>query len=419
MIPRIAADVILVLAALPLIYNLLALWSSRQFFGRRSSRRGEPGSPSVIPTGVRRPDLANGAGPHAPLESAFLPPVSILKPVRGLDPEAYENFASFCRQDYPDYEILFCVATGDNRVGQVLERLLNDFQARRIRVISQDASGAPNDKVAKLIRLTAEASHEIVVISDSDVRVLPDYLRNVVAPLADPRVGAVTCLYAAIEEKSLADRLQTVGMISDFYPGLLVARALDGVKFALGQTIAARRSLLDEFGGYTALQDRPADDLLVGRLMAKQGYRVELLPYTIFVVADYRSLGDLWAKRLRWLTVMRHMRPWGHLGLVFTEALPWSLLAVAARPTAWTALAFLGAYAVLRIAVAWEIGVRGLEQHAVMQKLPLIPLWDILAFFLWLASFFQRRLRWRDGEFRIRRGKLVAPSALAARPPQP
>lgn len=406
MIPGTAADAIVTLALLPFVYHLLVLSSSRRFFRRPSPSLGAANLPS-------------GANPQARAKSPSLPPVSILKPVRGLDPEAYENFSSFCRQDYPAYEILFCVGSGDDPAVHVIERLRREFPARRIRVIRQDASEAPNDKVDKLIRLTREAQHEIVVISDSDVRVLPDYLRSVVAPLANPRVGAVTCLYTAAEEKTIADRLQAVGMISDFYPGLLVARQLDGVKFALGQTIATRRSLLDEFGGYAALQDRPADDLLVGRLIAKQGYGVELLPYTVFVVADYRSLGDLWAKRLRWLTVMRHMRPWGHLGLLFTQALPWSLAAVAARPTPATAVAFLGAYAALRTAVVWEIGVRGLKQQALWRNLWLVPLWDCLAFFLWLASFFPRRLRWRDGEFRIRKGKLVAPRAFAARPRQP
>ncbi len=381
MVFKVVRDALLVVATFPFIYYLLVLYSSHRF-SRGARGNGEP-------------------------PATFTPPVSILKPIRGLDPDAYENFASFCGLDYPDYEILFCVGGTDDPVLPVIERLQRDFPDGRIRVIFHDGTTAVNDKVAKLARLTSEARHEVLVINDSDVRVRPDYLRRIVAPLADARVGAVTCFYVSAGEQSFIDRLQTVGMISDFYAGILVAKQLDGVKFALGPTIATRRARLADFGGYAALQDRPADDLLVGRLIAEQGYSVELLPYKILTVADYRSFGELWAKRLRWLVVMRHMRPWGHLGLVFTQGLPWCLVAMAIRPGAGTAIAYLGSYIALRAAMTWEIGVRGLEEPGVWRKMPLIPLWDALAFCLWFASFFRRRIRWRDGEYYIRSGKLV------------
>jgi ceramide glucosyltransferase len=378
---RLIRDVLLLVATFPFIYYLLVLYSSLRFFARAPESGGQAG--------------------------AFTPPVSILKPIRGLDPDAYENFASFCRLDYPDYEILFCVGRGDHLVLPVIERLQRDFPSRQIRVIFHEGTAAPNDKVAKLARLTGEARHEVLVINDSDVRVRPDYLRRIVAPLQDAHVGAVTCFYVSAGEQSFTDRLQTVGMISDFYAGIVVARQLDGVKFALGPTIATRKERLAGFGGYAALQDRPADDLLVGRLIAEQGYAVELLSYKIQTVPDYRSFGDLWAKRLRWLVVMRYMRPWGHLGLVFTQGLPWCVVAVAIRPTAGTALAYFGAYIALRVAMMAEIGVRGLGERGLWHKMQLIPLWDGLAFSLWFASFFRSRIRWRDGEYSIRSGKLV------------
>ena len=197
-----------------------------------------------------------------------------------------------------------------------------------------------------------------MVISDSDVRARPDYLRTVVAPLADAKVGAVTCFYVPTEEKSLAENLQTVGMVSDFYAGILVARQLDGVKFALGPTIATTRTRLAGFGGYKAIENQPGDDLLVGRLIAEQGYEVELLPYTILTVADYQSMPDLLHKRLRWVVVMRHMRPWGHLGLLFTWGLPWSLVAIAIHPSVAVALGYLGTYLTLRVAMTWMVGVQ-------------------------------------------------------------
>ena len=199
---------VLAVAAIPFVYYLIALYSSWQFF-RRSARRNQP-------------------------NHAFTPPVSNLKPIRGLDPDAYENFASFCRQDYPDYELLFCVGEEDDPVVPILQKLARDFPELSIRVLFGSGGRGSNDKVVELARLVSEAQHEVVVISDSDVRVQPDYLRTVVAPLADLRVGAVTCFYVPIEEKTLAENLQTVGMFSDFYAGILVARQLDGVKVCVG-----------------------------------------------------------------------------------------------------------------------------------------------------------------------------------------
>ena len=374
------AKALLGIAAIPFVYYVIAIVSAWRFFHRAAPA-------------VSKPD--------------FLPPVSNLKPIKGLDPDAYENLASFCRQDYPEYELLLCVDEDDENIGPVVERLQCDFPERHIRVLFGSGRIASNDKVAKLVRLVSEAEHEVVVISDSDVRVGPDYLKTVTAPLSDPRVGAVTCFYIPAEEKTFAEKLQTVGMMSDFYAGILVAWQLDGIKFALGPTIVTTRSRLAGFGGYQALENRPADDLLVGRLIADQGYKVELLPYTVVTVADYRSIQDLLHKRMRWIVVMRHMRPWGHLGLIFTHGLPWSLAAIAIHPTVPVAVAFLGTYLALRICLTWIIGVRALKQPALWSKMLLIPVWDAMAFFIWLTSFLRTSVRWRGAEYYIRDGRLV------------
>lgn len=376
---NIGAFLFLGLAAIPFVYYAIVLYSSWRYFREAQS----------------------------PKHSAFTPPVSNLKPIRGLDPDTYENFSSFCRQDYPDYEILFCVNDRNDPVLPVIERLARDFPEQRIRVLFGSGSSAANDKVAKLARLVREAQHDVLVISDSDVRVEPDYLRTVVAPLADPSVGATTCFYVPSAERTFAENLQTVGMVSDFYAGVLVARQLDGVKFALGPTIATTRARLAEFGGYETLENRPADDLLVGRLIAESGHRVALLPYTILSVADYASMRELVQKRLRWMVVMRHMRPRGHLGLIFTQGVAWSLAAVAAHPSAAIAIGYLGGYFAMRTAITWMIGVRGLKQRSLWKWLPLIAIWDVLAFFIWLASFLRNTIRWRDGEYSIRNGILV------------
>ena len=387
MIFRVGEYLLLGVAAIPFIYYLIAIYCSAFFFWE--------------------------AKQHPAQNADFTPPVSNLKPVRGLDPEAYENFASYCRQDYPDYELLFCVHDENDASVPVLEKLMRDFPGRRIRILFGSGRIAINDKVAKLVRLVNEAHHEVLAINDSDVRVRPDYLRTVVAPLRDPKIGAVTCLYVSTHDSNFTQCLQTVGMISDFHPSILVARKLDGVKFALGQTTVTTKTHLAGFGGYPALESRPADDLLVGRLVAEQGFEVALLPYAVETVPDYQSAKELLIKRIRWMTVMRHMRPSGHLGLIFTLGLPWSLLAFSVHPTLLVALAYFGTYALLRFVMAWVVGIWGLHQHELWKKMPLIALWDATAFVIWVTSFWRSTIRWRGVDYVLRDGKLVLPNQSA------
>ncbi len=335
-----AADYLfLALASAPFIYYLLVLYSSRLFF-----RRPKDGSERNVD---------------------FTPPVSNLKPVRGLDPEAYENFASYCRQDYPEYELIFCVGDENDPSVPVLQKLMHDFPERQIRILYGSGRNAINDKVAKLVRMVNEARNEVLVINDSDVRVEPNYLRTVVAPLRDPKIGGVTCLYVSTHDKTFTQHLQSIGMISDFYPGILVARQLDGIKFAL-----------------------------------------ELLPYAVQTVPDYDSLKDLFIKRLRWMTVMRHMRPWGHLGLAFTQGLPWCLAVALTHPDA-IGLAYVSAYLFCRVLITWLIGVWGLKQSGLWRTMPLFIVWDATAFLIWLLTFGRNSIRWRNVDYRIREGMLV------------
>jgi len=367
-------------AAIPFIFYGIAVFSCWRFFRR----------------------------PRREATAEFTPPVSILKPIRGLDPEAYENFVSFCRQEYPEYELLFCVGDREDPALPTIERLMRDFPECRIRVLFGSGREATNDKSAKLARLVSEAQYEHVAISDSDVRVEADYLRNLMAPLADPKIGAVTCFYLPIEERSFVDRLQSVGMMSDFYVGVVVAWQLDGVKFALGPTIATTRRRLAAFGGYSSIENQPGDDLLIGRMIAEQGYEVELSRYPVETVADYGSMRQLIEKRLRWIVVMRYMRPWGHFGLLFTQGLPWSLAAVVVHPTAAVAAAYLGGYFAMRCGITAMVAIWGLRQRRYWRRMALIPLWDAVAFGVWVTSFAQRSISWRGRRYHIR-GGLLAP----------
>ena len=336
--------------------------------------------------------------------------MSCLKPIRGLDVEAYENYASFCRQDYPDYEILFCVDEDDPAV-PVLEKLIRDFPERRIRLLYGSGRSAINDKVARLVRLTDEAQYDLFVITDGDVRVGPDYLRTLVAPFRDPKVGAATCLYASTKETTLFQELHSIAMISDFFAGIIVAWEVDGVEFALGQTIVTTRRNIAGFGGYQVIENRPADDLFIGRLAAEQGFDTKLLPYVVQAVADFHSLRELFVKRVRWMTVMRHMRPWGHFGLIFTWGLPWALIAIAIHPSSAVALGYLGAYLAFRIAMTWLIGARAMKQTGLWKKMFLIPIWDAMAFVIWLVSFGRKTIRWGGIDYYLHKGVLVAPAS--------
>jgi len=376
----IAEYIVLGVAALPFVYYLLAIYCTGAFF--RASKH------------------------ETAYNDDFLPPVSCLKPIKGLDEDAYENYASFCRQDYPEYEIVFCVDPGDPAV-PLLERLIQEFPDRKIRLLFGSGRTSINDKVGRLVRLTEEAKHELLVITDGDVRVKPDYLRAMVSPFRDPKVGAATCLYSSTTERNLAQMLQSTGMLTDFFASVLVACKLDGVHFCFGQTIVTRRTAVQEYGGYQRIENRPADDLYAGRLVAEQGYEVKLLPYVVQATADFHSMKDLLYKRVRWATVQRHMRPMGHLGLIFTFGLVWSLVALAIHPTAEVAIGYLGGYAACRIAMTWLIAVWGMRQTGVWKKMVLIPVWDALAFAIWLASFLRRTIRWRNVEYYLRDGMLV------------
>jgi ceramide glucosyltransferase len=390
---RIEQYVIFCVAAIPFIYYFLAIFSTLKYFSRNASP-------------PRQPD--------------FTPPVSCLKPIRGLDDEAYENYASFCCQNYPEYEILFCVDDNDPAI-PILRRLIEDYPKVQIRLLFGTDHQAINDKVARLDRLAREARYEVLVLTDGDVRVEPGYLRTVVAPLRNPQIGGVTCFYSATKETNFTERLQELGMMCDFFPGILVAWLLDGVKFGFGQTIVTSRSRVQGFGGFKAIENRPADDLLTCRLVAEQGYEIELLPYVVKTTPDFRTMKDLLIKRTRWMTVMRHMRPWGHLGLIFTFGLLWALVALAFAPSATTALVYLGGYFFCRVLMTWLVGVYGLKQTGLWRKMPLLPIWDATAFLIWMASFTRRTIRWRGVDYLLRGGvlKLATPQHSPDASPQP
>ena len=376
--PAIRAGLLL-LALAPLAYYLLAILAGEKFF-RRKSAAPPPG---------------------------FSPPVSILKPILGLDREAYENYASFCRQEYPEFEILFCVSDRQDPAVPVIEKLIRDFPARAIRLLVGAEPLGASDKMNKVCRMAREARHDILIVTDSDVRVEPDFLREVVAPFGDPKVGGVTSLYRGLTDGGFASDLEALGNSTDFAPGVLVARLLGPVNFMLGAVMATTKRHLAEIGGFESLVDYFCDDYELGNRIAARGYRVEISPTPVAIVYPHQNLRDAFRHQLRWNLSIRYSRPAGHLGMIFSHGLPWVILAMILVKSAVGALLFAGAYALLRGDVALTVGARGMRDPLVREKAWLLPVRDAFAFLVWLASFFPQPIHWRGRRFRIRARKLV------------
>jgi len=378
---RLALEIIALFLTLSgLGYYLLCLWSVRSF---------------------RRPAAA-GKG----LAAHFSPPVSILKPMRGLDPEAYENLRSHCQQDYPHYEIIFGVADANDPAVPVIERLIRDFPERTIRLVVCPKKLGSNSKVSKLIQMLPLAQHEFLVVNDSDIRVPPDYLRRVMAPLATPRVGMVTCPYRAVPGRTLGSRLEAIGISTEFHAGVLVARKLEGIHFGLGATLAFSRKALDAIGGFEPLADYLADDFILGQRIAAAGLRVVLSDCVVDNYLPNYSLGGFLRHQLRWGRTTRHSRPRGYAGLVVTFALPWAVLAVIAwRGTFWV-WGLLGVALLLRLWVALAVGLGVVGDRRALRDLWLVPLRDLIGLLVWVGSYTGSRVAWRGEEFILESGKL-------------
>lgn len=350
--------------------------------------------------------LRDAAQQPDPAPAPSLPPVSILKPLRGADPGMYDSFRSHCLQDYPDYELIFGVDRPDDPAAELVERLQRQFPERPIQlVVCPEILGA-NRKVSNLAQMLPHARHQFLLINDSDIRVDRDYLRRVMAPLADPRVGLVTCLYRGIPAGTLGSRLESLGISTDFAPGVVAARQLEGIRFGLGSTLAFSRAALEAIGGFAPLVDYLADDYELGARIARAGYRVLLSDAVVETHLPAYSLRGFFQHQLRWARGIRASRPGSYAGLALTFGLPWAMAAVAlARGAAWC-WALLVVAAVLRLAVAFTVGRAVLKDPRLPRDLWLIPLRDLIAVAIFAASYAGRRIAWRGDRFVLEKGKL-------------
>jgi ceramide glucosyltransferase len=344
----------------------------------------------------------------AQVNGDFVPPISILKPLRGVDSFAYENLASFCRQDYPKFQIVFGMLDPDDPAVSVARQIQNDFPDIDIRIVTEGRQIGSNLKVSNLANMQAQATYPILLISDSDIRVGPDYLRNVVRPLRDSDAGVVTCMYRSVAP-GWAAAIEGLGISTEFHAGVLTARKLEGMRFALGATILIKREALDAIGGFTAVADYLGDDFLLGNLPARAGYSVVLSEYVVDHVLDTASVGDLLLHQIRWARSTRASRPWGYVGLIFTHGTATSLLFLLATrglPIGWWVL---GLTISARMAMAWIVGIKYLRDPVARRLLWLVPFRDVMSFVLWICSFIGNTIEWRGRRFRLAAGgRLVA-----------
>ncbi len=343
------------------------------------------------------------------LGTAFAPPVTIMIPVRGADEHTYRNFASFCRQDYPAFQLVFGVRDESDPAVAVIRKLQADFPALQIELVISPAEIGYNAKVSNLQNMSARVAHDYLIIVDSDIRVGPDYLRRVIAPMQQPGVGMVTCLYRGAEARTPAALLENIGISSTFAPEVVTARALEGIKFALGSTILVRRALLEKIGGFHAVADYLADDFLLGNYVAAAGFEVVLSDYVVEHVAGRETFATMLRHQLRWGRSTRISRPKGYAGLILTYGTATSLLLAAALKFSVVAWALLALTLVIRLLVAWCFGAVALGDRVLARNLLLVPLRDLIGFGVWAASFIGDEIQWRGTDFQVLPGGRIRP----------
>lgn len=386
-IARFAAILFEIASLAGLGYYLVCLWSARSYLRDRMAMRDTDQEVLAIPV---------------------LPPVSILKPLKGEDPEIYASFRTHCLQDYPEYEIVFGVSDPDDPALDAVEQLRREFPDSSIQVIVCPQILGANTKVSNLVQMARRAKYQHFVVSDSDIRVPKNYLRRVMEPLAEADVGMVTCLYRGISGETLGSRLESLGISTDFCAGVLVARSIEGgIRFGLGSTMAFRRVDLEAIGGFESFVDCLADDYELGKRIAELGKEIRISDMVVETFLPSYDRQGFFDHQLRWARAIRDARPAGYSGLVLTYGWQWAMLALMVSGGPIWAWRSVGMALVLRFVVALTVGLGVLEDRQVLLLLPLIPLRDAVAMYVWLKSFASDEVTWRGDRFLLKKGKLI------------
>jgi len=346
-----------------------------------------------------------------------LPPVTIFKPVHGMELRLEENLESFFQQDYPAFEIIIGARDAQNPALQVAERVARRYPAIPSRIIVSGPPEWPNAKVFSLGKMIPAASNDFVVISDSDVKVGHDFLRNIVPPLLDPAIGLVTCLYKGVSAGDFWSLLEALGMSVEMPSGVVVANMVEGIRFALGPAVALRRDALERIGGIAATADYYSDDYVLGNKMWLAGYKVIFSHYFIEHVLTPRSLISTLGDQLRWMKSTRYSRPLGHVGTGLTYAMPFGILGMIAATTLGCPLlgglllcaAFLNRF-IQCIAVGWGL----IRDHRSLYFSWLYPLRDLQGWLMWACSFMGRNFYWRGEKYRFMKNGRIVPQDRAS-----
>lgn len=376
-----AVEVLLFLGAVAAnAFYLLSIFAGYRFFSRRRAS-----APAVVG-----------------------PPATIMIPLRGLDYGARRNYAGFCEQDYPQYQIVFGVQDAGDSAVPVVRKLMEDFPGRDIELVVCPDSHGQNAKVSNLQNMFGRVKHDLVVIVDSDIRVGPGYLKSVLAPLSEPGVGLVTCLYRAAEAPDFGARLEALGFTGEFVPGVLMARMIEGVRFALGSTMATTRARLEEIGGFTGLADYLADDFMLGKLIADRGYEVRVSDELVETAMQPVGITGMIRHQMRWARSTRISRPLGYLGLILTYGTALAVLCLIVDRASFLSIGLLAATVLVRLSMAWMIGVYWMRDRIMAGSLWLVPFRDLLSFGIWVTSWVGRTVEWRGRSFEVARdGKIV------------
>ncbi len=341
-----------------------------------------------------------------PINPKFHPPVTILKPLCGVDKGTYTNLASFCQQNYPQYQIIFGVRSSTDPSIEVVEKLIQQFPEIDISLVVKDHILGANLKISNLANAVTAAKHDILVIADSDILVASDYLQTVIQPLKDEKVGVVTCLYRSTAQ-GIATILEAICTATDFQPGILVSKQLEGIKFALGSTIVIRKTTLAKIGGFAAVADYLADDYQLGYLPTQAGDKVVLSNYIVEHGLGHSNLLDSINRQIRWARCIRVSRPGGYAGLIFTFGTVSSLLLLITSGGSILSLLVVSITLLMRLIMAWVIGVKVLNDAVTKKYFWLIPVADIVRFIIWCCGFFGNTIEWRGTKFKlVKDGKL-------------
>jgi ceramide glucosyltransferase len=353
-----------------------------------------------------------GARSVRQIETSTWPPVTVLKPLHGMEPELEKNLESFFRQDYPNFEIIFSVREASDPALAVVERLRQNHPLVKSRVVLSGAPDWPNAKVFSQQKMLAVSSARYIVMSDSDVCVGPDLLQNIVVPLLEEKIGLVTCPYRGVPAPGLGSKLEALGMSVEMTSGVIVADMLEGMRFALGPVTATRREVLEQIGGFPAVADYYSDDFELGQKIWAAGYTVIFSHYVIEHVLTPRPFFRTLADQLRWMKSTRYSRPAGHVGTGLTYAVPFGLLGLIVglaigRP--WLAIGCVALAWLNRMVQSLLVGWGVVRDRRALIWCWLYPLRDLLGFFLWLASFTGRGFVWRGEKYSFRKGgKIIA-----------